>query len=125
MPLLLRNRWIWISLGIIVLVVYFIFDPSEYIWMPQCVFHRVTGLQCMGCGSQRMVHSLLHGHIREAIQANALIFFSLPFILFLIFVEFNRTRYPNLYKNIHSKGVIIGATAVLIIWLLLRNILGI
>ena len=44
-------------------VFYFAVDPATFPFMPQCVFHRLTGLQCVGCGSQRMLHALLHGDI--------------------------------------------------------------
>lgn len=116
---------IWIAAGVVLLLFYFIFDPLENRWMPQCIFYKITGLQCMGCGSQRMLHSLLHGDLKGAMEANLFLFFSLPFIVFLIFVELSRTRYPGLYKKVHSLGVIITATAMLVAWLFVRNILGI
>lgn len=78
----------------------------------------------MGCGSQRVVHSLLHGDLSGALHANAFLVFALPFILFLLVVEFCRNRYPGLYKKVHSKTIIITITAMLLAWLFIRNIYG-
>ena len=120
-----RNRLWWIIAFAAILFFYFIFDPWEAQWMPQCVFHKVTGLQCMGCGAQRMLHSLLHGDIESAFHANAFLLISLPFLVFLLWVEFSRARHPELYKKIHSIWVIITISAMLAAWLILRNILGV
>lgn len=119
-----QNRFILIA-GICFLLFYFLFDPVKYGWMPQCFFHKFTGLQCMGCGSQRVIHALLHGNISEAFKANALLVVSLPFIMFLLWLELSRSRHPELYARIHSKGLIITVSAILIAWLILRNILSI
>jgi hypothetical protein len=37
-----------------------------------CLFHQWTGWQCPGCGSQRALHALLHGHVVDAVSQNAL-----------------------------------------------------
>lgn len=121
----LTNKWIWLAGGLILLLFYFVFDPLNYAWMPQCVFHRLTGLQCMGCGSQRVIHALLHGDIEGAFHANALLVAGLPFIFFLIYLEFARSFHPKLYAKIHSLPMIIIVTATLVAWLFTRNLLGI
>ena len=113
-----------VSLGVvgIVGIFYYLFNPLENSWMPQCVFHKLTGLQCMGCGAQRMAHSLLHGDFRGAFQANALLLCFLPFLGFLVWVEFNRVSHPLIYRRVHSRWVIIAVSAILTAWLILRNI---
>ena len=116
---------LWIVGVTIFLLFYFIFDPVKFGWMPQCFFHKVTGLQCMGCGSQRVVHALLHGDLPGAFQANALLVISLPFLVFLLWLEFSRTSHPTLYRKVHSLPLIIGVSAILIAWLILRNLLPI
>ncbi len=47
-------------------------DPAVYPF-PQCPFNSLTGYQCPGCGSQRAIHQLFHGHILSAIRLNALL----------------------------------------------------
>ena len=54
------------------LVIYF-FDPAATALYPGCAFHRVTGLNCPGCGATRGMHALLHGDWRRALKDNALV----------------------------------------------------
>ena len=118
---------LWVVVGILVLLglFYFIFDPVESGFMPQCVFHHLTGLQCMGCGSQRMAHALLHGDIAGALRANALVTLSLPVIFFLLWLEIFREKYNRLYARIYSRATIWGVAIILLLWFIARNIAGI
>jgi hypothetical protein len=58
--------------------VFFAFDPTQVPIFPQCMFHRVTGLDCPGCGAQRALHELLHGNLIAALRLNAMFVLSLP-----------------------------------------------
>ena len=122
---LLRNAWLWLLVAGVVIIFYFIFDPMESKFMPQCIFHRLTGLQCMGCGSQRMIHSLLHGDFAGALKANAFVTLSLPFLLFLLWLEMRREKYPVLYARIFTTHTIWGVAFLLALWMLGRNLLHI
>jgi hypothetical protein len=64
-----------------VLLVLFLFPPSEYRFYPRCVFHALTGLQCPGCGGLRAAHQLLHGNWASAFHCNPLLVTMLPFSL--------------------------------------------
>jgi len=108
-----------------VAIFYFISDPLESRFMPQCVFHKITGLQCIGCGSQRMAHALLHGDLAEAFKANALALVSLPFIAFLTWVETQRKKRPELYSKVFSTPLIITVGVIMSVWFFLRNLTGI
>lgn len=59
-------------------VIFFAFDPTQVSFFPQCLFHQITGLDCPGCGAQRALHELLHGHLVAAIRFNAMFVASLP-----------------------------------------------
>src|SRR5580765_1418004 len=48
--------------------------------LPQCPFHAMTGLWCPGCGSTRVVRSLLHGDIVHAFAMNPLLVLALPVV---------------------------------------------
>jgi hypothetical protein len=52
-------------------VIYF-FNPATHGFYPVCQFHRLTGLNCPGCGMTRAFYALLHGDIRTALHDNAL-----------------------------------------------------
>lgn len=56
----------------IVATVYF-FDPSAHHFYPVCQFHRLTGLNCPGCGGTRALYALLHGDLPTALRDNALL----------------------------------------------------
>lgn len=103
--------------------VYFYFDPSDSILFPKCPFLTLTGYKCPGCGSQRAVHSLLHGDIAAAWHYNMMLLLFIPLIVALIVAEFTRTVYPRFYTRINSTPVIIGSFIVLMLWWVLRNIL--
>lgn len=122
---IIRKWRVAIIVVVALAIFYFVFDPMEWRFMPQCVFHRVTGLQCVGCGSQRMLHALLHGDIAGAFRANAFVMLSLPAIAFLAWVEMQRKRRPNLYRKVYSTTLIVTAGVLMAAWMLVRNIIGI
>src|ERR1035441_2672210 len=51
----------------------FFFNPSAHNFYPVCQFHRLTGLNCPGCGGTRALYALLHGHWATALRDNALL----------------------------------------------------
>ena len=52
--------------------VVFVFNPATHSFYPVCQVHRLTGLDCPGCGSTRALYALLHGNISAALRDNAL-----------------------------------------------------
>ena len=57
--------------------VIFFFNPSTNGFYPVCQFHKVTGLNCPGCGATRALYELLHGNLPPALKDNALFILSL------------------------------------------------
>ncbi len=51
----------------------YFFNPSAYGFYPVCQFHRLTGLNCPGCGATRALYALLHGNFSTAMHDNALV----------------------------------------------------
>ena len=51
----------------------FFFNPSAHKFYPVCQFHRLTGLNCPGCGATRALYALLHGNFSTALRDNALL----------------------------------------------------
>ena len=105
----------------ILATVYFFVDPMEVRWMPKCLWKMATGTDCPGCGSQRMAHALVHGDLYAAWHANAYALCMLPLIVFLLWLEFFRERYPRLYIKLHSPLVVWTLGASVLGWWVLRN----
>lgn len=52
--------------------VVFFFNPATHNFYPVCLFHKLTGLNCPGCGATRSLYALLHGNFTLAFRDNAL-----------------------------------------------------
>jgi hypothetical protein len=65
------------GLAVALIALYF-FNPSQHAFFPVCSFHKMTGLNCPGCGGLRAVHQLAHGHVREAFFLNPLVVLGAP-----------------------------------------------
>jgi len=72
------------SFGLAGLMLYYL-DPNKSSLYPFCVFHRLTGLYCPGCGALRALHDLVHGDIWGAIKMNSLFILSLPLMGYLVY----------------------------------------
>ncbi len=104
--------------------VYFIFDPSQAgNLFPRCPFLTLTGLQCPGCGSQRAIHSLLHGNIAQAWHYNAMLVLSLPyFAAYALAVWRSRSGHHRLWNALNSTAAIVVALVLIVGWWVGRNI---
>ena len=70
--------------------VFYFYDPSQSRhgnFFLKCLFHQATGLHCPGCGGQRAVHQLLHGHVRQAANHNLLFVVALPFLAVMLAIR--------------------------------------
>ncbi len=111
-------------LAAVAVATYFLFDPSQYALFPRCPFLVITGLKCPGCGSQRVIHSLLNGDIAAAWHYNALMVAAIPAIILYSYAEITYKRHPSLYDNLNRPPVIWGIFAAIVLWWILRNIFG-
>lgn len=99
---------------------YFFYNPTKIDFGYQCLFNKITGFYCFGCGGQRAFHALLHGHFQTAFQANLLIFIVLP-LVFLKFLEeiIDRKLMPKLvYSRIFLSFLII----IISVFTIIRNL---
>ncbi len=75
-PKISRVNFLVVSLlGLIALViaaVVFFLNPATHSIYPVCQFHKLTGLNCPGCGMTRALYALLHGDFSAALHDNAL-----------------------------------------------------
>lgn len=103
--------------------VYAVFDPAESPWFPRCSFKLITGWDCPGCGSQRAVHALLHGHFAEAWHFNPLFILEIPLLAILIFTGIWPDRFPRLTRILTSGIFILTLLFTIITFTILRNLL--
>ena len=73
--------------SILLLIGYYFLDKNYHIHIP-CLFHKITGLYCPGCGMTRLIFSLLEGRIYDAYNHNRLVFIMLPFIVIYFKYQF-------------------------------------
>jgi len=61
-----------------------LFNPANPAtnYYPSCPFFTLTGFHCPGCGTLRGLHQLTHGHLLTALDYNALMVLSLPFLAY-------------------------------------------
>ncbi len=119
------SRRLFLTVGVIaaLAIIYFAVDPSASRFMPRCLFHELTGWQCPGCGSQRMLHALLHADIEGAWHYNSLLLILLPFVFPMLYLELNASRHPVTYMKLHSVPVINTVSLIIVGWGIMRNIL--
>ena len=123
---MMGQRSIWIAKAVLILVtIYYFYNPCNHSIFPKCPFLLLTGLQCPGCGSQRAIHCLLHWDVLKAFHYNALLVFSLPIITVLLLAESYRCKRPNLYIKIHNKTYIWCYLVIVTLWWITRNIFNI
>lgn len=125
------NFWQRIALftGIVLLgiFVYSSVNPTQAAWIPKCPFKMLTGLQCPGCGGQRMAHALLEGHFREAISYNYYMLLAGPYVLaFIINWLMPDGKVRTKFKVFLEDNRLVWTYIITFcIWLVVRNILKI
>ena len=81
-------------------------------WLPKCMFHKLTGLYCPGCGGTRALSSLLHGDLKASLHNNLLL---IPGGLTLALL----TVKQNISLN---RRAAIAIVAIIVAFTVLRNI---
>lgn len=82
-----------------------------------CIFYKVTGLYCPGCGTGRMMMSLISLNIYQAFRYNPAVFIALPFISYHLFI--------SLYDYVKGQTKMPGKIQRVIFIILLVFILGV
>lgn len=114
-----------ITIFVPLVIIYGKLNPENSSLFPKCPFKLLTGYECPGCGSQRAIHYLLNLKIYSAIQANALLVLSIPYILLLFLAEFlkpNNSLFSRLYKILNSAKAIWTVFVIIVFWWFARNL---
>ena len=121
-----KRRWIFLgalSLGVIFLGLGYAWLVRNGLGIP-CLFNRITGLQCPGCGISRAFSALFIGRFDQFVEYNLLA----PVIaLYLLWIAFFTARhYIKTGKLTYSspyRWMDIAMLAALILWWIVRNML--
>lgn len=110
------------AVGLLLLALYYLFDPSESGIFPACPSHLLTGYDCPGCGTQRALHALLHGDLLGVVHYNAMLVVGVPLVLTIFVSNLLRRRYPRFHQAMNSNYVIAFAAVLTVFWTVYRNI---
>ncbi len=84
-------------LGILIIIIHLKYDVGV-----PCIFFKITGLYCPGCGITRAIFSLMKFDIYQAFRYNMLIIILLPFAIsyyIYIFIFKGKKRIPKKVLN--------------------------
>jgi hypothetical protein len=102
-------------------VVYF-FNPSTHGFYPICLFHKLTGWSCPGCGGTRAVYALLHGNVALALKDNALFVLLIPAVALRgVWLAAKKIRRQPVGTFV-PVGVLWAALAAAAVFTILRNL---
>lgn len=110
-----------VAIAVAVMATYYMLGPESGLY-PRCIFRQLTGFDCPGCGSQRAIHALLHGHIADAWRHNALLLIEIPLIAALLIARPLRHRHPRLHRILNSRALILTLLATIVLWTIIRNL---
>ena len=82
-------------------------------WLPPCIFYKLTGLYCPGCGSGRALRALLTADVATAFRMNPLGFILIPVVTVLYLMR------PQVLRR---RLVQISLLILLVAYAVLRNL---
>ena len=104
------------------LAVLFLFDPATHRFYPACLFHKLTGLWCPGCGSTRALHQLIHGNLSAAFRLNPLAVGALPVLGGMLVLQLVRHTRGRPTPKMGANPVLAwGTVALVVAFWVLRN----
>jgi len=114
--LMKMKKKLLIGFSLLVMGVFYlkVISPVFNIHIP-CIFNKITGLDCPGCGMTRAALSLLDGNIYQAFRWNMLIFMIIPlYFIYTILVKIEKlTKWGKAFE--------LSMLALAIIFFILRN----
>lgn len=113
-----------IPLFLVGLVLFRFFLSSVKEVLPECLFFRLTGLHCPGCGGTRSAEALVHFNLGEAIRQHAwftgTVLLGLPVLLWMALTEKNKSLSGPCFSNYWLWFCLVS----LIVYTITRNLPG-
>jgi len=113
-----------VALAVVMVVVYRDNNPLESRMFPKCGFYVATGYKCPGCGSQRALHYLLNGEIKESFRQNPLFHVGVFYVLTVLILKtplFFPRRKKLLYALTGFYACVLWLVGIIAFWIL-RNV---
>lgn len=83
-------------LTVLIVSLIYIFPINYQRLLPPCLFLKLTGIYCPGCGGTRSVQALLHGSILSSLRYNPIVFYG--FIVYFWFMLSNTIETLSKHK---------------------------
>ena len=91
--------------------------------LPVCPTKALLGIDCPGCGSLRMLYSLLHGNLMGAARFNALGLVAVVLLVWTYLVwTYGRMTGRRIRSWQHQRWAAMVALSLVVIWFMVRNI---
>jgi magnesium-transporting ATPase (P-type) len=116
------NKVIFAVILLLILALYYFFDPGKNQFFIRCPFKAIFGYDCPGCGSQRALYSLLHLRLLEAFTFNPLFVIAIFILLILLILKSINPKKEIFPKDLfRNKFFILLLISIVLLFLFLRN----
>jgi hypothetical protein len=91
--------------------------------LPVCPTKALLGIDCPGCGSLRMLYSLMHGNLPAAARFNALGLVAVVLLVWAYLVwGYGRLTGRRIRSWQHQRWSAVVALSLVVVWFVVRNI---
>jgi hypothetical protein len=91
--------------------------------LPVCPTKALLGIDCPGCGSLRMLYSLMHGDLFAAVRFNALGLAAVVFVVWAYLAwTYGRITGRRIKSWQHGRWAAVVTLTLVLAWFVLRNI---
>ena len=95
---------------------------TDAVWVPKCMFHQLTGLDCPGCGSQRAIVAATHGRWADAWHLNPALWVGLTIAFIYTMFPYRQPPRRRVERILYSPTAYLSIAAAIVIWTIARNL---
>src|ERR1700733_1273703 len=91
--------------------------------LPVCPTKALLGIDCPGCGSMRMLYSVMHGDLLAAVKFNALAVVALVLLVFAFATwTYGRAVGRRMWSWQHYRWSALVTMVLVLVWFVVRNL---